>query len=243
MRINYIILFLFIFLSACSQVNSDKLSEEQNQEEQINQEIPENQAPSIIEFEESSKIKDIRDAEPFYPMDETVEDIQNQILQESIGHLLTRPVGRPPNHVQRYYNSFSYQAGSWDRKRRVVAKVEWHPGELVPLRRRPRELTARRKRHERCVWMAGKVTEWPSNRGPITKIMSSDGCNGNRVPLEIGPWCDFREFGCHLGNVGLTEYPILTTHLTHMGEVFLAGSDILDEEPLILVIELVETKE
>ena len=57
---------------------------------------------------------------------------KNQVLQESIGHLLTRPVGRPPNHVRRYYASFSYRAGSWDRKRRVVAKVEWHPGELVP---------------------------------------------------------------------------------------------------------------
>ncbi len=56
----------------------------------------------------------------------------NQVLQGSIGHLLTRPVGRSPNHVRRYYASFSYQAGSWDRKRRVVAKVEWHPGELVP---------------------------------------------------------------------------------------------------------------
>jgi hypothetical protein len=56
----------------------------------------------------------------------------NQVLQESIGHLLTRPVGRSPNHVRRYYASFSYQAGSWDRKRRVVAKMEWHPGELVP---------------------------------------------------------------------------------------------------------------
>ena len=57
---------------------------------------------------------------------------KNQVLQESIGHLLTRPVGRPPNHVRRYYASFSYQAGSWDRKRRVVAKVEWHRGELLP---------------------------------------------------------------------------------------------------------------
>ena len=56
----------------------------------------------------------------------------NRVLRECIGHLLTRPVGRPPNHVRRYYASFSYQAGSWDRKRRVVAKVEWHPGELVP---------------------------------------------------------------------------------------------------------------
>ena len=56
----------------------------------------------------------------------------NQVLQDNIAHLLTRPVGRPPNHVRRYYASFSYQAGSWDRKRRVVAKVEWHPYELHP---------------------------------------------------------------------------------------------------------------
>jgi Transposase DDE domain group 1 len=34
--------------------------------------------------------------------------------------------------VRRYYASFSYRAGSWTRSRRVVAKVEWHPGELYP---------------------------------------------------------------------------------------------------------------
>ena len=55
----------------------------------------------------------------------------NKIHQESIAHLLPRPVGRPPNHVRRYYASFSYQAGSWGRKCRVVAKVEWHPGKLT----------------------------------------------------------------------------------------------------------------
>ena len=56
----------------------------------------------------------------------------NQVLQARIGHLLTRPVGRPPNHVRRFHANFTYQAGSWTRPRRVVAKVEWHPGELVP---------------------------------------------------------------------------------------------------------------
>ena len=56
----------------------------------------------------------------------------NQVLQRRISHLLTRPVGRPPRHVRRYYYSFDYQAQSWDRARRVVAKVEWHPGELIP---------------------------------------------------------------------------------------------------------------
>jgi hypothetical protein len=56
----------------------------------------------------------------------------NKVLQESIAHLLRRPVGRPPNHVLRFHANFSYQAGSWSKKRRVVAKVEWHPGELYP---------------------------------------------------------------------------------------------------------------
>lgn len=56
----------------------------------------------------------------------------NAVLQGRIAHLLKRPAGRPAKRVQRFYASFSYQAGSWCRKRRVVAKVEWHPGELFP---------------------------------------------------------------------------------------------------------------
>ena len=56
----------------------------------------------------------------------------NRVLQDKIGYLLKRPVGRPPQEVRRYYASFRYQAGSWTKPRRVVAKVEWHPGELYP---------------------------------------------------------------------------------------------------------------
>jgi hypothetical protein len=56
----------------------------------------------------------------------------NAVLERQIAHLLTRPVGRPPNKPQRFYHSFAYQAKSWDRPRRVVAKVEWHQGELFP---------------------------------------------------------------------------------------------------------------
>jgi hypothetical protein len=56
----------------------------------------------------------------------------NRILQERIGYLLKRPVGRPFNDVRRSHASFSYQAGSWSKPRRVIAKIEWHPGELYP---------------------------------------------------------------------------------------------------------------
>jgi hypothetical protein len=55
----------------------------------------------------------------------------NPVLQERIGHLPTRPVGRPPRKPQVFHASFSYQAQSWTKPRRVVAKVEWHQGELV----------------------------------------------------------------------------------------------------------------
>jgi hypothetical protein len=56
----------------------------------------------------------------------------NRVLQERIGHLLTRPVGRPPRRPQVFHAGFSYQAQSWTKPRRVVAKVEWHQGELYP---------------------------------------------------------------------------------------------------------------
>jgi hypothetical protein len=56
----------------------------------------------------------------------------NRILQERIAYLLKRPVGRPSLDVRRSYANFNYQAASWTKPRRVVAKVEWHPGELYP---------------------------------------------------------------------------------------------------------------
>ena len=56
----------------------------------------------------------------------------NPMLRDKITDLLKRPVGRPPNHVRRLYGDFEYQVGSWDKPRRVLAKIEWHPGELFP---------------------------------------------------------------------------------------------------------------
>jgi len=56
----------------------------------------------------------------------------NNVLQGRIGYLLKRPVGRPPHEVRRYFASFSYQAQSWKKPRRVAAKVEWHSNELYP---------------------------------------------------------------------------------------------------------------
>jgi hypothetical protein len=56
----------------------------------------------------------------------------NAVLERKIAHLLTRPVGRPSRKPKVFYASFRYQAKSWECARRVVAKVEWHAGELFP---------------------------------------------------------------------------------------------------------------
>ncbi len=53
-------------------------------------------------------------------------------LEGGIAELLTRPVGRPGHNPLVWYKSFLYQAESWRRARRVVAKVEFRSGELFP---------------------------------------------------------------------------------------------------------------
>jgi hypothetical protein len=56
----------------------------------------------------------------------------NDSLERDIAELLTRPVGRPSDKPILWYKGFLYQAASWKTARRVVAKVEFHAGELFP---------------------------------------------------------------------------------------------------------------
>jgi hypothetical protein len=56
----------------------------------------------------------------------------NNSLERDIAELLTRPVGRPSHKPVVWYKGFLYQAASWKTARRVVAKVEFHAGELFP---------------------------------------------------------------------------------------------------------------
>ena len=57
----------------------------------------------------------------------------NAILMRLLEPHLNRPVGRPPKSgIQVSIVDLHYQARSWSRARRVVAKIEWHRGELFP---------------------------------------------------------------------------------------------------------------
>ena len=56
----------------------------------------------------------------------------NDALERRFEDLVTRPRGRPSHVPLVRYRGFEYQAASWDRPRRVIAKVEHHLGELFP---------------------------------------------------------------------------------------------------------------
>jgi hypothetical protein len=56
----------------------------------------------------------------------------NGNLERDMSELLTRLVGRPSDKPVVWYKSFLYQPASWKTARRVVAKVEFHCGELFP---------------------------------------------------------------------------------------------------------------
>jgi len=56
----------------------------------------------------------------------------NENLERDIAALPTRPVGRPSHRPVVWYKGFLGQAASWKTARSVVAKVEFHFGELFP---------------------------------------------------------------------------------------------------------------
>jgi hypothetical protein len=56
---------------------------------------------------------------------DTVLERTDTVLERNIAPLLQRRFGRPSNKPEVHYASFSYQAKSLDRPRRLVANVEW----------------------------------------------------------------------------------------------------------------------
>jgi len=56
----------------------------------------------------------------------------NAVLEREIEPCLERPEEPEPWHPVVTHPDFAYQAGTWDRPRRVVSKIEWHAGELFP---------------------------------------------------------------------------------------------------------------
>jgi hypothetical protein len=106
----------------------------------------------------------------------------NRVLQDRIGYLLKRPVGRPPHEVRRYYASFSYQAQSWNKSRHVVAKS-------LPSRRRGssgiRANCTRASASSSAIWRALPRASSPS----ITSAARASSTSRKARTRSSGPGC------------------------------------------------------
>ncbi len=71
-----------------------------------------------------------------------------------------------------------------------------------PFRRRPRKLTARWKRQERCVWMTTNLAKWASNNGQIIKSGLPNDRRAKFLPSVVGFAYDLLRYECYLGNIG-----------------------------------------
>ena len=57
---------------------------------------------------------------------------ENPVLQRQLEPLVTRPADWGPGQTVVQYYDLHYQAASWQRPRRVIAKVRWHRAQLLP---------------------------------------------------------------------------------------------------------------
>ena len=94
----------------------------------------------------------------------------NDALLRDIEPMLTRPVGRPSTVPIVWYAGFLYQAKSWNRARCVMAKVEWHHGELFPrVGFIVTNLSRPAKRVVRFYNQRGTAEQWSQRSAPFAK--------------------------------------------------------------------------
>jgi hypothetical protein len=122
----------------------------------------------------------------------------NDNVERKIAELLTRPVGRPSYRPLVRYKSFFYQAASWKTARRVVAKVEFHFGELFPrVGFIVTNLTASNRAVVRFYNKRGRAEQW-IKEGKQTVAMTRLSCHRFRSN-EVRLWLSVIAF--NLGNL------------------------------------------
>jgi Transposase DDE domain group 1 len=122
----------------------------------------------------------------------------NDNLQRNITELLTRPVGRPSHKPLVWFKSFLYRAASWNTVRRVVAKVEFHFGELFPrVGSIVTNLTAARRAVVRFYNKRGTAEQWIKEGKQAVK-MTRLSCHRFRTN-EVRLWLSLIAY--NLGNL------------------------------------------
>jgi len=99
---------------------------------------------------------------------------ENSRLEEMVTDLI-KSIKRDKDKIVVVYKDFPYQAASWDKARRIVAKVEQYPDELFP---RVGFIVTILK------WCDKKVVKFYNKRGTCEQWISPDECRGNWTRLS-----------------------------------------------------------
>lgn len=120
----------------------------------------------------------------------------NAAPKRAIEHLLTRPMVRPSYKPKVFYRSFHYHAKSWQRERRVVAKIEWHAGGVLPSCgvhcNQPHKAFEERREILQRSWHSRAVDQGREERGQVDEALLShvqvqlDASVDTRAGLQIG---------------------------------------------------------
>ena len=113
----------------------------------------------------------------------------SDVLERQIEDLLTRPRSRPSHAPLVRCRSVQYQAASWDRPRRVIAKVEHHLAELFPrVGFIVTTLTGTNRAVVRFYNQRGTAEQWikeGGDRDPLDSALVSS-LSGQRGPATLG---------------------------------------------------------
>jgi hypothetical protein len=134
----------------------------------------------------------------------------NAVLNRLIHPYLTRPVGRPlKSGIQIRLVDLRYQAQTWDKERRVIAKIEWHDGELFPR-------------------IGFVVTNSKLSAGKVVKVYNGRGDIENRIK-EGKNTLRWDKTSCHrfAANQARLLMGVLAYNLLHMlRQFYLVGEEV-----------------
>ena len=152
----------------------------------------------------------------------------NNSLELAIEDILFRPPGRPSRKPLVRYKSFRYQAESWSKARRIVAKVEHHQGELFPrVGFIVTSMSLPRRSVVRFYNKRGTAEQWIKEGKQATYGMSASGRDESRPyipdgrhlpPLLVtaGEKCGSRGSELHCQQQGPRGVSVLVKKLSHL---------------------------
>ena len=144
--------------------------------------------------------------------------------------------------MRRFHANFSYQAGSWTKPRRVIAKVAWHPGELYP--RVGFIVTNLSRPADRVVAFYNTRAGRGNNGSRKARARSSGhGCRAERFAANAVR-LQLHALACNLGNflrTLATPEPIKDWSLTSLKEKLIKiGAKVVSRDGRYVVFQMAE---